>query len=213
MTTVRSYGDRALLVDCSQIGAVNSIAEALRVALRSEASGVAGDVEDVVVGATSVAVRFTSVVSEATRGLLWATLDGLGPLPTEPQRSDDVVVIPVTYDGADLDHVAAQSGQTPDAVVAIHTSADYTVAFCGFRPGFAYLTGLDPALHLPRHGTPRTAVPAGSVAIAERFSGVYPARSPGGWQLLGRTDAVMWHTEREPPALLRPGMTVRFTAR
>jgi KipI family sensor histidine kinase inhibitor len=212
MSVVRPYGDRAVLVDCSTIGAVNSVAAALRGALRGGLPSGAGDVEDVVVGATSVAVRFTSVVSEASREHVAAAVEQLAALPDE-SHGDDVVVIPVIYDGADLAHVASVSGRTPDAVVTMHTSSDYTVAFCGFRPGFAYLTGLDPALHVPRHDTPRTEVPGGSVAIAERFTGVYPARSPGGWQLLGRTDAVMWRTEREPPALLRPGMTVRFTAR
>jgi KipI family sensor histidine kinase inhibitor len=84
------------------------------------------------------------------------------------------------------------------------------VGFCGFAPGFAYLTGLDPALHLPRLATPRTAVPAGAVGIAGEFSGVYPRSSPGGWRLLGTTSAVVWDPQREPPALLVPGTRVRF---
>lgn len=122
----------------------------------------------------------------------------------------DVVEIAVRYDGEDLDGVAQQTGLSRDEVVARHSSPIYTVAFCGFAPGFGYLTGLDEALWLPRHATPRTRVPAGSVAIADRYAAVYPQASPGGWNLVGRTDAAVWDPERQPPALLAPGTRVRF---
>ncbi len=91
-----------------------------------------------------------------------------------------------------------------------HSAAEYTVQFCGFAPGFGYLSGLDPALRLPRLASPRPAVPAGSVAIAGEFTGVYPRSSPGGWLLLGHTDAVLFDLDRRPPALLRPGTAVRL---
>jgi KipI family sensor histidine kinase inhibitor len=120
------------------------------------------------------------------------------------------VTVPVTYDGADLADVAEMSGLSPREVVRRHLAPDYTVAFCGFAPGFAYLTGLDPALWLPRRDTPRTQVPAGAVAIADEYTGVYPRSSPGGWQLIGRTDLVVWDLERDPVTPLTPGTRVRF---
>ena len=94
-----------------------------------------------------------------------------------------------------------------------HSECTYTVAFCGFMPGFAYMVGLPPELHLPRRDTPRTRVPAGAVAIAAEFAGVYPRESPGGWHLLGRTDATLWDETGSVPALLAPGTTVRFRPR
>ena len=122
----------------------------------------------------------------------------------------DVVEIAVHYDGEDLEGVAQQAGLSSDEVVARHSAPIYTVAFCGFAPGFGYLTGLDESLWLPRRATPRTRVPAGSVAIADRYAAVYPQASPGGWNLVGRTDATVWDPERRPPALLAPGTRVRF---
>jgi KipI family sensor histidine kinase inhibitor len=122
------------------------------------------------------------------------------------------VVLDVHYDGPDLADTAAMLRLTSDDVVRRHTAVTYVVAFCGFSPGFAYLTGLDPALHVPRLGTPRTTVPAGAVGVAGEFTGVYPRPSPGGWRLLGTTDAVLWDPDRDPPALLAPGTSVRFRA-
>jgi KipI family sensor histidine kinase inhibitor len=121
-----------------------------------------------------------------------------------------LVEIPVTYDGADLAEVAELTGLTPAEVAARHAAAEYTVAFCGFSPGFGYLTGGDPALDVPRLATPRTKVPAGSVAIAEAFTGVYPRELPGGWRILGTTTAVLWDLDRDPPGLFVPGTRVRF---
>jgi KipI family sensor histidine kinase inhibitor len=106
--------------------------------------------------------------------------------------------------------VARQSGLPVAEVIRRHSSAHYTVQFCGFSPGFGYLSGLDPALRLPRLASPRPAVPAGSVAIAGEFTGIYPRSSPGGWLLLGRTETVLFDLHCSPPALLRPGTAVRF---
>lgn len=122
------------------------------------------------------------------------------------------VDIEVRYDGADLEDVATRAGCSVEEVISRHTAPTYSVAFCGFSPGFAYLTGLDPTLRVPRLDAPRTAVPAGAVAIAGEYSAVYPRRSPGGWRVLGRTDAALWDIDRAPPALLTPGSTVRFSA-
>jgi KipI family sensor histidine kinase inhibitor len=124
--------------------------------------------------------------------------------------SAEVLEIPVVYDGADLDAVAAACGMTVGEVAHRHSEPVYTAAFCGFSPGFAYLIGGDPALQLPRRADPRTHVPAGSVAIAGEYSAVYPHASPGGWHLLGRTSLAVWDVGREPPALVAPGSRVRF---
>ncbi|MCW2809906.1 MAG: allophanate hydrolase [Friedmanniella sp.] len=121
-----------------------------------------------------------------------------------------LVEVPVHYDGEDLSEVARLCGLDEAEVVRRHTATPWTVAFTGFAPGFAYLSGGDPGLDVPRRSEPRTVIPAGSVALAGPFSGVYPRASPGGWQLLGRTSVPMWDLERADPALLRPGMRVRF---
>ncbi|MEV0145933.1 MULTISPECIES: allophanate hydrolase subunit 1 [unclassified Nonomuraea] len=126
------------------------------------------------------------------------------------EHARDVVRIPVVYDGEDLASVAELAGLSPEEVVARHTGRDLVVGWLGFAPGFAYLTGLDPALHLPRLGTPRTSVPAGSVAVAGPYSAVYPSASPGGWRLLGRTSLRVWDVTAEPPSPFRPGTRVRF---
>jgi KipI family sensor histidine kinase inhibitor len=134
-------------------------------------------------------------------------------VPAGPASSGGVeppVELAVHYDGADLDAVARQCGLPVAEVIRRHSAAEYTVQFCGFAPGFSYLSGLDPALRLPRLASPRPAVPAGSVAIAGEFTGVYPRSSPGGWLLLGRTDAVLFDLDRQPPTLLRPGTAVRL---
>jgi KipI family sensor histidine kinase inhibitor len=122
------------------------------------------------------------------------------------------VEIPVTYDGDDLAEVGRLTGLGADGVVTAHTGRPWTVAFAGFAPGFGYLVGGDERLQVPRRADPRTHVPAGSVGLADEFSGVYPRESPGGWQLIGRTELAMWDLHRDPPALLRPGVQVRFVA-
>jgi len=131
-------------------------------------------------------------------------------VPAAPRREQAVVDIPVRYDGPDLADVAAHWGVDEREVARIHASTEFSVAFCGFAPGFGYLTGLPPLYDVPRRVTPRTAVPAGSVALAGPYTGVYPRSSPGGWQLIGRTDTVLWDHARVPAALLSPGTRVRF---
>jgi KipI family sensor histidine kinase inhibitor len=131
-------------------------------------------------------------------------------IPPAPARARDVIEIPVRYDGPDLAGVAAHWGVTEREAARIHAESEFSVAFCGFAPGFGYLTGLPPHYDVPRRATPRTAVPAGSVALAGPYTGVYPRSSPGGWQLIGRTDAVLWDHARVPAALLSPGTRVRF---
>lgn len=123
------------------------------------------------------------------------------------------VELEVVYDGPDLEEVGRLTGLGAAGVVAAHTEQVWTVAFTGFAPGFGYLVGQDERLHVPRRRDPRTRVPAGAVALAGEFSGVYPRASPGGWQLVGSTDAVLWDVDREVPALLAPGTAVRFRER
>ncbi|CAL9365605.1 allophanate hydrolase subunit 1 [Streptomyces sp. NPDC052644] len=132
-------------------------------------------------------------------------------VPPLDAREGPLVEVPVRYDGPDLAEVAGLWGVAPEEVGRVHAGVEYRVAFCGFAPGFGYLTGLPERYAVPRRDTPRTAVPAGSVALAGPYTGVYPRASPGGWQLIGTTDAVLWDPAREPAALLAPGLRVRFT--
>ncbi len=162
-------------------------------------------VVEVVPGARTVLVACRDAAALAAAMM---SLDEV--VPTIAERGDSTVEISVVYDGPDLAHVAAATGLRRAEVVARHQGASYTVAFCGFAPGFAYLAGLPPELHLPRRTTPRTRVPAGSVAIASEYSAVYPRSSPGGWHLLGTTTASLFDAGRDPPALLAPGTSVRF---
>lgn len=124
--------------------------------------------------------------------------------------SGPLVEIPVVYDGADLEHVAERWGTDADGVVARHSALEFVSAFCGFSPGFAYLAGLPDELAVPRLDSPRTQVPAGAVGLAGTWCAAYPTASPGGWRLIGRTDAALWDADRSQPALLAPGTRVRF---
>ncbi|MFG2088331.1 MULTISPECIES: 5-oxoprolinase subunit PxpB [unclassified Spirillospora] len=199
---VRRAGDAALLVETADL----ATAHRLNAALRNEPLP---GIVDVVPGERSVLV-----VADPSADLagLAARLPHLR-LPEDAGGDAEPVEFPVVYDGADLDEVADLTGLSRDEVVHRHSAATYTVAYLGFSPGFGYLTGLDPVLRVPRRASPRTSVPAGSVAIADRYAAVYPSRSPGGWRLLGRSGLRLWDVTRDPPSLLRPGMRVRFVPR
>jgi 5-oxoprolinase (ATP-hydrolysing) subunit B len=135
------------------------------------------------------------------------------PKSTDEPVPVNVVEIPVRYGdayGPDLPEVARACRRSEEEVVALHCEREYEVYFLGFQPGFAYLGDLHEQLRLPRREWPRAGVPAGSVAIAERMTGVYPARAPGGWHLIGRTPLQLFDVERDPPSLLLPGDRVRF---
>jgi len=131
-------------------------------------------------------------------------------LIAQAQRAATLIEIPVDYSGEDLDEVAQMLGIAREEVIRRHTGSEYSVAFTGFAPGFAYLSGGDPGLNVPRRSTPRTRIPAGAVGLAGPFSAVYPQASPGGWQIIGVTAMPMWDLGREVPALLQPGFRVRF---
>lgn len=141
---------------------------------------------------------------------LAARLPGWAPPSGIRSAEGRLVEIPIWYGGPDLPEVAARWRLTVNAAIAHHLSTEFRVAFCGFAPGFAYLGGLAEALAVPRLATPRSHVPAGSVGLADIYCGIYPTVSPGGWQLIGRTDAALFDVDRDPPALLVPGTRVRF---
>jgi KipI family sensor histidine kinase inhibitor len=150
------------------------------------------------------------VCDRAVANTIGTRLDEVTAAGRAPAGQHASVTIDVVYDGVDLAFVAETTGLDVDEVIERHVNGTYSVAFCGFSPGFAYLTGLDPVLQLDRRATPRRRVPAGSVAIAAAYTSVYPSPSPGGWHLLGRTNAELWDTDRPEPALLVPGAAVRF---
>ncbi len=166
-------------------------------------------VEELVPAARTLLVRFDPSVTDADR--LGALLRRVSPVDSVVPEAGEVV-IPVVYDGEDLAGVAAETGLSVSSLIERHTAGSYVSAFCGFAPGFAYLTGSDPALHVSRRPSPRTRIPPGSVAIAGEYSAIYPSASPGGWRLLGRTGLPVWDVERDPPNLLPPGTRVRFAA-
>ncbi|ROS47048.1 allophanate hydrolase subunit 1 [Curtobacterium sp. PhB78] len=164
---------------------------------------------EVVSGARTLLLRYDPATTDAVR--LRSALERVVPsADADAASAVDPLVIPVVYDGEDLDQVVALTGMRRDRVIAWHTGQLWTSAFCGFAPGFSYLTGTKPSLDLPRRSTSRTVVPSGAVALAGEFSAVYPRASPGGWQLIGRTDVPMWSLDREPPALAPAGTRVRF---
>ncbi|MFV0433191.1 MAG: 5-oxoprolinase/urea amidolyase family protein [Leucobacter sp.] len=232
---VRLVGDAAAMLDCGDLSGALAVAEVLRdAAARGEL-----DIDELVPGAETVLVRGGEARSPralaARLGVLLgavarshgaaatghgaaATANGAQAstrgAPEAPNRTlaTSPTVIPVSYDGIDLAEVAALTGMSIDQVVERHVAAEYTVAFTGFAPGFAYLAGGDPALAVPRRATPRPRIAAGSVGLAGSFSGVYPRESPGGWQLIGRTEHRMWDLDRPQPAALLPGARVRFAA-
>jgi KipI family sensor histidine kinase inhibitor len=182
---VRQVGWSAVLVECD--------APLALAAWLAAQPGLAG--AEIVPGASSVLVDGVSSV----------------PLPSSlppVSGSSRLVELPTVYDGADLDLVAAHLSLSVDEVVARHSATEFTVAFCGFAPGFGYLTGLP--WSVPRLPTPRPRVPAGSVGLAGPYTGVYPSASPGGWLLVGRTSVPLFDVDASPPAVLAPGTRVRF---
>ena len=197
MIRLRPAGNRAAIVEVPDNAAAVRLAELLR----DECSGLV----DVVPGHCTVLASWARDVPDL-RAFAERSLGGAA------QPAGRGVDIAVHYDGPDLEEVARLTGLSPEEVVARHVAAETSVAFLGFQPGFAYLLGIDPRLEVPRLETPRTRVPGGTVAIAGPYSGVYPRDSPGGWRLLGRTEATLFDAGREPPALLAPGDRVRFTA-
>ncbi|SDX83319.1 sensor histidine kinase inhibitor, KipI family [Modestobacter sp. DSM 44400] len=194
-------GSAALLVELADLDAVLALYAALT-------DRPPAGVVDVVPAARTVLLVTDPAVT--TLAAVAAVVRTTVPRPGTPAGAE-VVQLPVRYDGADLAELAGLLRLTPGELVRRHTAREWTVAFCGFAPGFGYLTQPGGDWDVPRRATPRTRVPPGSVALAGEFSGVYPRQSPGGWQLIGRTDVAVFAVDREPAALLRPGTRIRFT--
>lgn len=192
-------GSTAVLVELADLAEVGAWYEPLRT------EPPAGVVDIVPAGRTILLVFDPDLTSgpdveRAVRAIVPRAPDAAG---------GELLDVPVYYDGEDLAEAADLLGWSADELVDRHTGQEWTVAFCGFAPGFGYLTGGE-SWDVPRRSTPRTKVPAGSVALAGEFTGVYPRVSPGGWQLIGRTELTVFDVDRDPPALLRPGIRVRF---
>jgi KipI family sensor histidine kinase inhibitor len=204
---VRALGDRALLVDLPDLDAVLAVRDALT-ANRPDG------VDDIVPAARTVAVLFDPrrLSLDAAHTWLQRVMGSVDLRGGGSEAHPAEVVIDVVYDGEDLDEAARLAGVSADELVRRHTSASWRVAFDGFAPGFGYLVADGEWFELPRRSSPRTRVPAGAVGLAGGFSGVYPREGPGGWQLIGRTDAPLWRPRSSPPALLAPGTAVRFRA-
>jgi len=195
---VEPFGEGAFLVEVDGPGA----AQGLRRALVAEPiDGVIG----LVPGRESLLVEFDALAADATA--LEAELASRSPVPDAASRVRDV---PVVYDGPDLAEVAAMVGLSEAELVEAHAMAEHRVLFGGFAPGFAYIGGLPAGWRIPRLATPRTRTPAGSVAVADGMTGIYPADLPGGWRIIGRTPVTLFDPRRTPPVALEAGDRVRF---
>jgi KipI family sensor histidine kinase inhibitor len=231
---ISAFGDAAILVELEPLAtaaepgadrpddpgaallASTAAAQALASRIRSATEGLAG-FGAAVPGASSVLVHLdpTGVSGGIDRAIdgLRGIVEGFDVETAGWPPGGSTLEVPVGYggaDGPDLDAVAELTGLSRSAVVDLHASTEYRVLFLGFAPGFGYLGPLPAGLVLPRRASPRIRVPAGSVAIAGQHTAIYPVESPGGWHLLGRTSVAMWDSRRSPPALLEPGMVVRF---
>jgi KipI family sensor histidine kinase inhibitor len=195
------YGAGAVLLECADLAETQALSPAIARSF--------DQVTEIVPGARTLLLRLSRPLTASEQQRL---LD----LPVDEAswtHASEPVPIAVDYSGPDLAEVAERLSLRPDELITAHTGQIWTVAFCGFAPGFGYLVGEHDRLRVPRRDRPRTTVPAGAVGLADTFSGIYPRSGPGGWQLIGRTDAVLWDIDRDPPALLRPGGRVRFVRR
>lgn len=202
---IHPLGETALLAELgSRLDtALNTRAIALAAALKKRR-----DVRQAVAGHTGVTVQFDP--DQITLDALGAAIRRLATKRPPMEEPGRLHRIPVVYDGADLDDVAAHLGLTTERVIELHTRPIYRVFLVGFVPGWAYLGPLPDELTLPRRATPRTHVPAGSVAMAGQQTGIYPLDSPGGWNLIGRTSVKLFFPDSDPPSLFRAGDRVKF---
>jgi KipI family sensor histidine kinase inhibitor len=195
---VRRAGPRALLIECSSA----SEAQAWRAALWERREQGVFSADEIVPGERTV------LLDGVDAGQI--DLAALAPAADFSPPDGPVVEIATMFDGEDLSFVASRWDMSSKSVVRRLAGTEFTVAFCGFAPGFAYMRGLDPLWAVPRLDAPRPRVPAGAVALAGAYAGIYPTASPGGWRLVGRTDQHLFDVRREPPSLLAPGTRVRL---
>ncbi len=201
MVTLRAMGERAVLAEVADLSAVVRLHAAL-------AADPLGGVDDLVPAARTVLIAFDPLRTSASAVAAWVRAAATGDPDAAPPGP--LVEIATRYDGADLDDTAELLGIRADDLVARHGAAEWMVAFTGFAPGFAYLVSADWPFDVPRLDRPRLRVPAGAVGLAGAFSGAYPRDTPGGWRLIGSTDAVLFDPEAVDPVLLAPGSRVRF---
>jgi len=204
---VRSVGLSAYLIEVPAADSVPSLRRYLDAGRRA---GALPGVVEIVPGARTVLLDGQQ--GELSPAMLTQFLSSWADNRIVAETRPRLVEVPVTYDGTDLAEAAQLAEVSEEAIIALHTGTEMTVAFCGFASGFAYIGELPELLRLPRLAVPRTAVPAGAVAIAEEYTGIYPRQSPGGWRILGHTPLELWDIHREEPALLSPGTRVRFIA-
>ena len=207
---IHSLGDAALVCEAAPPATLDC---QRRIWALAERARLMPHVVEVVPGMNNLTIVFDPLVADYET--LAAELESAWDAAEPTDMDSAEIEIPVHYggaDGPDLAALAKHTGFSIDEVVKRHTQAEYVVFLLGFQPGFAYLGGLDPALAMPRHAEPRLEVPAGSVGIGGAQTGIYPAASPGGWQLLGRTELKLFDPARNPPTLMQPGDRVRFTA-
>jgi KipI family sensor histidine kinase inhibitor len=197
-------GDRALLAEFESLD--------LAVAAHAAWSNAPhASIVEMVPGARTVLVRIDTASTGLGAVEQWLVAHAPTVDRAERRPVSSIVTLPIYYDGDDLDDVATAWGCSVEAVATRHASTEWVCGFIGFAPGFAYLVPVASSLPpVPRRETSRPRVASGSVALAAEYCGIYPRESPGGWQLIGRTTATLWNTEREPPALIVPGTRVRF---
>lgn len=198
---VRPFGDSAVLIELEQRIEAGLVA-------RARAIAGAWALGPAVPAYASVVAHFDPLAVTPDEAL--ARAGALSDVKAKDASAGRLIEVPTVYDGPDLEEVALLSGISTDQVVAMHAAIEYTAFFLGFMPGFAYCGTLDPRIVAPRLDSPRARVPAGSVAIADGQTAVYPFDSPGGWRLIGRTALRPFAADREPPALIRPGDRLRF---
>ena len=198
-------GDAAILVECDSLEEVLALHEALAADRRP-------GVVELVPAARTILIGVDPAVMPLESAATWVRRVPAEAGSRAAGAAAPPITIPVAYQGDDLETTAMLLAVSAEALVARHTAIEWRVAFVGFAPGFGYLVSDDWPFEVPRLDAPRTRVPAGAVALAGGFGGVYPRQSPGGWRIIGRTDAVLWDPDADPPALLVPGRRVRFEA-
>lgn len=212
---IEPLGDSALLIRVAEEFDPEKSSDALLRGVQALERAVIPGVIELVPAYTTIAVFFDP--ARAVFGTLTTEIDSAmqaSSAPVPPRAgTESVVEVPVCYDGEfglDLTEVARQAELQQDQVIDRHANASYRVACVGFTPGFPYLTGMPAELATPRRPSPRKEVPAGAVAIGGTQTGIYPRKSPGGWNIIGRTPLRLFDVQREPPSLFRAGDQVRF---